>query len=1185
MRSGRVLLLSWLGIAAAFAQGDRGSITGTVTDPAGAVVANARVEGRNVGTGGRYATVTTETGNYTLSELPPGNYELTFSAPGFKNLIRGPLDVGARQILRIDGTLEVGTAIESITVTDAAPLLVTESAEVSYNVSVSRLNELPVGNMGSVRNIVRSAARLMPGVSFTEGFFGGVRINGTPTDGYNLRIDGMDNTYTLGNLLVSQVQPSVESIEEYSIQTSNFAAELGQAGGAIFNVTMKSGTNVYHGSIFDYWASDRFYAAHPYTKVKSTTSQPDWGFTVGGPLSLPGVYDGRDKSFFFFSYEMRPQSGTALNTFNTVPTEAYRVGDLSEAISAVGNRVLLQPNASNNLLGIPILQNMAFDPNTNRTVNGQVVRDPFPGNQIPVARFDPVAVKVLALVPKPTRAGVIENHNVPYKTGSRNYLPSFKIDHNFSANHKINFFYSWTGQRSPITTSEGFPSLISAGTISTWTNKNYRLNYDWTVTPTILLHLGAGFQDAVIEQASFVTGYDVSELGLRGPFSPGRGSAFPNFGGISTAQAGGLQAIGQASFNGQQFTKNQRPTAIATLTWVKDNHTYKFGGELRIDGFPNYNFQDLNGFYQFSAQQTALPYLNTNIISGNPIGFPFASFLLGLVNTGNVRMPAAAKLGQHALAFYAQDTWKITRKLTLDYGLRYDYSTYQKEQYGRQPTLDPLTPNRSAGGQPGATTYEATCGCRYASNYPYGWGPRLGAAYQITPKTVLRGGFGLMYNTSARIGIATRAIGSSNPFEPPAFAQPSMVLGTGVPLTLAQIAWPNFDPAYFPVFARSPGTGPPNVFDQNAARPARQYQWSIGLQREIFRDLVVEAAYVGNRGVWWPAAAVNYNANRPETLRALGIDINNPADVTLLNTAVSNAAVRARGFGIPFNGFSPSATLAQALRPYPQFNGGLTPQFSPLGSTWYNSLQAKVTKRFSHGLDFTYSFTYQKSLSFGSNINDFFNREANKQLDGADQRFQSVIAFTYTVQRMAGINPILSYALSDWQVGSILTYASGFPIPVPAAQSNPQLGNLLFQGNTRANRVPGVPVFLKDLNSGDIDPRKDFVLNPAAWAEPAAGQWGVSAPFYHDYRYQRRPNEAMNFGRNFRIGERVNVQARVEFTNIFNRAQPANPTAGNARQPQVIGAGTAPNTGFGAISYLATGQAPRQGQLVVRMTF
>jgi hypothetical protein len=1170
----------------AFAQGSRGSITGTVTDPAGAVVAGVAVEGRSVESGSLFPTVTTETGNYTIAELPPGNYEVTFTAAGFKKLVRGPLEVGARQTLRIDGTLEVGTAAETITVTDAAPLLVTESAEVSYNVTVARLNELPVGNMGSVRNIVRTAARLMPGVSFTEGFFGGVRINGTPTDGYNLRIDGMDNTYTLGNLLVSQVQPSVDAIEQYSIQTSNFAAELGQAGGAIFNVTMKSGTNQFHGSVYDYWAKDVLYAAGPFlnpatgTKTKNPVSNYDWGFTLGGPIRIPKVYNGKDKSFFFFSYETRPQTGQSLNTFVTVPTDAYRAGDLSAATAFNNNRVLGTDPA-----GRSIIQNAVYDPASDFTVNGQVVRNAFVGNQIPVARFDPVAVKVLNLLPRANvaGAGLLNNFNNPYDTATKNYLPSFKIDHSINQNNKFNFFYSKTFQRQPITTGEGLPTLISNSTRSEWDNVNVRLNYDATLTPTILLHLGAGYQDATIGQVNIPSGYNATtELGIPGPFTTNiYGSTFPDFNGATSATVGGLPQLANTSFNGRTLTKNQRPTGIATLSWVKGNHTYKFGGELRIDGFPNYNEIRLNGTYSFSPNQTALPYAGTNVFAGNTIGLGYASFLLGLVNTGTVSEPSNPHLGQHALGFYAQDTWKVNRKLTLDYGLRWDYSTYQTERWGRLSTLDPLKPNLAAGGQPGATAYEATCGCSWSSNYPHSWGPRLGGAYQINSKTVIRGGVGLMYNTTARIGIAGRSIGSQAQAVAPSFALPGMKLSTGFTFTREQIAWPNFSSDYFPVRGVSPGAANGNVFDQNAGRPSRQLQFSIGLQREILRDLVVEASYVGNTGVWWPSAVqVNYNAIPFSTLQARGININSTADAALLRSALSSAAVVNRGFRVPFTGFPTSATLGQALRPYPQYSSGLNPVASPLGNTWYNSLQAKVTKRLSHGIDATYSFTYQKAMT-SNNVNDVFNRGNGRGISVEDQKLQSVISLTYTVPKMGGINRVLAYALYDWQIGTILSYSSGFPIPAPAAQNN--LATAIFQ-STNAIRVPGVPLFLQDLNSGNVDPRRGFYLNPAAWTDPAQGQFGGPTA-YGDYRFQRKPNEAMNFGRNFRIGERVTAQARVEFTNIFNRIRPNNPTSTNALAPQVLAtsdAGVA--TGFGAISWQNT-TGTRQGQMVFRLTF
>ncbi len=1189
MRFCQMLLLSFLGITAVLAQGNRGSITGTVTDPTGAAVAGVAVEGKSLDTGALFNTVTTDTGNYTLSELPPSTYELTFSAPGFKKFIRGPLELGARQTLRVDGTLEVGSGAETITVTAATPMLITESSEISYNVTTNRLVDLPVGNMGSVRNAIRQAAQLMPGVTFTPGFFGGVKINGTPADGYNLRIDGMDNTYTLGNLLVTQVQPSVEAIEEYSIQTSNFAAELGQAGGAIFNVNMKSGTNQFHGSVYDFWAHDSLWAANSFTHLKNPVSNYDWGFTIGGPVKIPKVYNGTDKTFFFFSYETRPQTGQSLNTFVTVPTDAYRNGDLSSALTL--NGTIARKQLGTDPAGNAIFMNAVYDPASNfTTADGKVVRTAFVNNQIPVTRFDPVSVKVLNLVPKAnvSGAGLLNNYNNPFDTATKNYLPSFKIDHNISPNHKLNFFYSRTWQTQPITTSEGLPTLISSGTLSLWRNANYRLNYDATLTPTLLLHLGAGFQEASIGQVNFpqTNHYNVTkELGIRGPFTTNlAGSTFPDMNGATGAQVGGLPQLGNTSFNGQTQTMNQRPTGIATLTWVKNNHTYKFGGELRLEGYPNYNEIRLNGTYSFATDQTSLPYNGSSTFAGNTIGLGYASFLLGMTNSTNVSLPTNPKLGNHSLGFYAQDTWKVTRKLTLDYGLRWDYATFRTERWGRQSTLAPLAPNAAAAGQPGATTWQANCNCQWSHNYPYSFGPRLGAAYQIDAKTVIRGGIGLMYNTTPRVGIAGRA-SPPNTIPVPTFGLPSITLSDGIPLTQNDIRWPNYDPNYFPVRGATPvgtpGAANGNVFDQNAGRPARQLQFSIGLQREIVKNLVIEASYVGNTGVWWPGAnLVNYNALSVSTLASRGIDLNKTADAELLRQRLDTAAVAARGFRAPYSTFPLNQTLSQSLRPYPQFTSGLAAVDAPLNTTWYNSLQSKVTKRFSHGLDATYSFTYQKSMT-ASNIQDVFNRPTGRGLDPGDQRLMSVISFTYTVQRMSGINRTLSYALYDWQVGAIMTYASGLPIPAPAAQN--LLANAIGQ-SANAIRVPGVPLFLQDLNSGNLDPRRGFYLNPAAWTQPAAGQFGGPMT-YGDYRYQRQPNESMNFARNFRITERVNAQLRVEFINIFNRLRPNAPSSTNALTPQVQATNAAAvNTGFGAVSWQGTG-GQRQGQWVFRLSF
>ena len=1190
----------------ALAQSDRGSITGVVSDPGGAVVPSAGIEARNTATGGVYEAVTTATGNYTLSELPAGPYELSVTVSGFKKFVRKGLELQVRQTLRIDAELEVGVATESVTISAAAPLLKTESGELSHNVTSERVNDLPVGQIGSIRNIL-APAQLLPGTVYTPG---SVRLNGAPTNTQNTRIEGQDATYGLGQILNSVTQPSVDAIQEYAVQTSNYAAEFGQAGGGVFNVTMRSGSNQFHGSAYDYFANEALNSYGSFTHTRGKFRRNDYGFTGGGPVWIPKVYNGHNKTFFFFSWEDLPQSTLNTTTFNTVPTQAYRNGDFSAATAAVGNRVL-----GTDILGRPIIQNTIYDPKTERTatVNGQnfLVRDPFPANRIDLSRFDPVAAKIQALVPLPAgpnAALLVNNGFYPFPTDNRNFISSLKLDHLLSARQKVSFFWSRTRSDSNYSPgapigggAEGLPQPISEASSTRFSGHRYTLNYDLTVTPTVLLHLGVGYQDSSLHTFAPTTNYEPrKELGLIGPFQP---YTFPNFSGMLSAAQGGLKNLGEI-IQGEQNTWMQKPTAVAGVTWVKNNHTYKFGGEMRLQGYPNDNNLGTNGTYGFSAAQTALPYLNTTTVGGGTIGFPYASFLLGLVDNANIRVPAVARLGNQQWGFYAQDTWKVTRKFTLDYGLRYDYSTYQKEQYGRQVNFSATTPNPSAGGLPGAVIYEGSlpgrCNCSFAHNYPWAFGPRLGFAYQVLPKTVIRGGFGIIYNGTANNNIATRSVTSSNPFSSPSFGQPAMVLSEGVPFTAAQIEWPNFNPGYYPL----PGTltGPPIYIDPNAGRPARQYEWSLGIQREIYRDLVLEATYVGNRGIWWPAGIlVNYNASTPDRLKVFALDINNAADRAILNAPLNSTAAGRFQNKLPYPGFPATATVAQSLRPFPQFSSGLTPTWAPLGNTWYDSLQVKATKRFSHGLEFTYAFTFQKSLNLGSEsdggggqVNDVFNRAQNKVLSVMDQKFASVLAFNYTVPRW-GSHRMLSTVLKDWQIGAIVNYASGFPILSPYAQNN--LNALLFRGGpagfqgTFANRVPGEPLFTQDLNCGCFDPNTTFVLNPKAWTDPAPGQFGTAAPYYDDYRARRRPQESIDIGRTFRIREAVSLSIRAEFTNAFNRTVLPFGTglsSTNALQAQTRVNNNDPNSkttgGFGWLNTAAAG-TPRQGQIVARFRF
>ena len=368
---------------------------------------------------------------------------------------------------------------------------------------------------------------------------------------------------------------------------------------------------------------------------------------------------------------------------------------------------------------------------------------------------------------------------------------------------------------------------------------------------------------------------------------------------------------------------------------------------------------------------------NANV-GANHIGLPYASFLLGAVDTAEVDSPSRVRFGKQQWGFYVQDSWKVTRKLTLDLGLRYDYSTWYKEQYGRSPNLAPNLADPTAGGHPGATIYQATCGCSFANNYPWGFGPRFGMAYQITPKTVFRGGFGVAYTGTPQYNLGGGAISATDPIGPAGTAGlPIMTLAGGVPLTQAQIAWPNFNPGFYPVNGVFPGAGPAQFYDPNAGRPARQYQWSFGIQREIFRNLLVEASYIGNRGIWWTNnSLVNYNYLSTAILNQYGLSLSNPADIAILSAPLNSPTAGRFMNKIPFTGFPLTATVAQSLRPFPRFSSGLNGLASPLGDTWYDSLQTKVTKRYSHGLDLTFAFTWSKSIDNFVGTPDIQNRHS-----------------------------------------------------------------------------------------------------------------------------------------------------------------------------------------------------------------
>ncbi|HTA43117.1 MAG TPA: TonB-dependent receptor [Bryobacteraceae bacterium] len=1213
----------------AFAQSDRGTITGTVTDPAGAAVPNAPVQVKNSDTGVVYDGATSNTGNYTISQLPAGPYEISMQAPGFKQYKRAGLTVEVAQVLRVDMALEIGAASESVTVTEAASLLNTETGDVRHDIRADTLDALPIlgigaGQAGSsgIRN-PNAMVNLIPGTYYIPN--AEVRVNGAPDNTQSFRIEGQDasNTGTPG--VAAQTQPSVDAIQEIAIQTSNYAAEYGQVGGGMFNLTMKSGTNQFHGSAYEYFVNEILNANQPFTNApRPRNRRNDYGFTVGGPVWIPKVYNGHDKTFFFFNFEQYREALAINNQLETVPTAAYRQGNFASAIPAGAKPIGTLPD------GTSIFQGEIFDPATSNVggPNG-TYRTPFANNAIPQSRWDSVALKIQNLFPAPLgpNAGAFVNNYVPNIPTTRvTQIPSVKLDQVVGAKGRLSFFWQRTQTTAPISATfgqiDGLPDPLATN-LGTFQNAPlYRLNYDYTLSPTMLLHFGAGYRSnyffvPTVNEEGSVPNYNAAQqLGLLGGLT---NKFFPPFSGLcsggtvsSCSGQGGMMNFGSAA-----YTQNvsQVPSFNTSLTRVSGNHTYKFGSDFRTEGYPGHSQANTSGSYVFSPNQTGPYATGVPVNTANPPGFGYASFLLGLVNSVSINNPVDPRLGKKVFGAYAQDSWKVTRKFTVDYGVRYDYSTYLKEEYGRNPFFSPTTPNPALGGILGAVQFEGPgtghCNCDQAHNYPWGFAPRLGAAYQIDSKTVFRAGFGIVYATTESNNNANTTLATStNNIATPSIGGAITTLSQGIAAVpnIYPTTWPNLNPSQF-----NPNGTPSNqnlVFmDPNAGRPARQYQWSMGIQREISTNFVVDVSYIGNRGIWWYAPGLeNINSINPATLLAKGIDVTTTAGQNLLKSTVSSPLAVAAGIKLPYSSFPLTGTVAQALRPFPQFTNVFT-YWAPLGDTWYDGLQVKATKRLSHGLSFVSTFAWQRTLDIGSErdpnpgtagnavTNDVNNHNQNKYLSASDQPLVFNISLNYVTPKLGIGNKALSWLARDWTYGAFLQYASGLPIQAPFA--NNQLSSLLFNGipgvpsstGTFADRVPGVPLYTVDLNCHCYDPSKAFVLNPAAWTDPPAGQFGTSAAYYNDYRTQRRPIENMNLGRTWRIKERYSLNIRMEFSNIFNRAFWNNPTFANAAAPQQRLPNGNAASGFGYLNTTtfsaSTGPniLPRQGVLVAHFTF
>lgn len=1110
-----VLLCTFATIA--FAQGVTSSITGVVTDTSQAVVPSAKVTVKNLPTGVATTTETNSAGVYNVPGLSVGTYELEVQAQGFKTAVRPNIVLDPSSVARVDITLQVGALTETVTVSGEAPLLNPEASEEGTVVTRTMLDTLPIQVSGTLRDPI-SFIRLTPGAS------GGTfqqNISGGRAMANEVMVDGVPTAYNAMTNTTDTAMPSWDTIGEFHVVSGIPAAEYGRTSGGVVALISKSGTNALHGSTVLLLRNNIFDARRFNADKADLERQAEFTGSLGGPVYIPKVYNGKNRTFFFTNYSGFRLANDQNGVTATVATDAMRRGDFSGLA--------------------PI-----YDPTT-----GQ----PFPGNIISPERITDFAKTVQAKVPPPNAPGLSSNYigSSPLTYSSETFLA--KIDHLIS--DKNRFSGSFRFQNNTRTFGYGPLPADIQGWFDTPNSRNAVVSDDYIIRPSITNRFQAGYTRFGNPQRAYASLISTGLL-VPGAFSAG----FPavNF----TAQ--GLSSLGGTGYD---YEGDDNYDLQDSLSWTTGRHNFKFGARVDQFRFNNVALDNQPGTYNFSPFATAQP----GISAGNA----YASFLLGLVDSASMATGTPIAERSNYFGAFAQDDFKVTRRLTLNLGLRWEFQNPWYEAAGRLSQMDPNLPNPGAGGQLGALVFAGNGpgqvgGKGFAHTWYGGIAPRVGFAYQLTAKTVVRAGYAMMYPPLVADNINTQGYNASVGVESQNGGYtPAFNITTGWPAGIARRP-----PFLDPTFANGEDTA---TTDKNAGFLSRTSQWQFNVQR-MFGKVLVSASYLGTVAHGIPNNyLVQINQLDPRYL-ALG---------PLLQQDITDPAVVAAGYKPPYEGFEGS--LAQALRPYPQY-GNIQTFSSPTGNSTYNAFLLKVEKRFSNGLQFLVSYSVSKTLTdvgFGAfgNTNwatpsgaagpqDQFNRRAEKSLANTDIPQVLILSYTYQLPFGKG-KPFLksgvsSRILGGFTIAGIHTYQAAGVLHIGIPNDLP-----IFNGYLRPDRVPGVPIRIgpdrggfQPLNGMTGQPG-DVMLNRDAFATPAPFSFGNLGVFLPDVRGFGFRSEDISILRRFGLpGEGRFIQFRGDFFNAFNRRNLNNPITDL----------TDPN--FGRI----TGQAnPRVAQFGFRLEF